>query len=586
MTDIGGTDPTLMTERELPVSVRAEPGAPDIRGPWHYLWWLIASQYPRVLTGSLWGTTWMFGLMVPPYLLSRAVDDGLRAGDREALLLWTAALLGMGLCNALVSIMRHRTMTGVRLDASLRTLRVVARHAALLGGSLHRRLTSGELTALQGVDIIRVAQILTLTGPGVGAVIAYTGVAALLFTISPLLAVLVVIGVPLLALTIGPLLGRMHGRLNSYRDNEGALTDLATDIVAGLRVLRGVGGANHFSSRYRKRSTTLLDQGYRVGTVMSWFHAVTSCLPLVFLASVVWVSARLAGAGEITVGEMVAVYGYVAVLVVPVFFLVEGVTDLVTGHVSLRRVVRMLSLAPEAPAGREPGPRGPAELVDPASGVRVPPGRMTALVCARSEEAAAVVDRLGLRTDSDALWGEVRLREVAPAEVRERILVGDNDAFVFAGTLREVVSAHRERPDDEVREALRTACALDLVAGLPDGLDSPVQARARDLSGGQRQRVLLARAVLLDPEILLLIEPTSAVDAHTEAAMAERLHEARHGRTTVVVGTSPLLLDRADRVVYLVDGVTAAEGTHGSLLAENPAYRALVQREAEEGTGG
>lgn len=120
--------------------------------------------------------------------------------------------------------------------------------------------------------------------------------------------------------------------------------------------------------------------------------------------------------------------------------------------------------------------------------------------------------------------------------------------------------------------------ALDIVRGLPDGLDSPVDAQGRNLSGGQRQRVRMARALLADPEVLLAADPTSAVDAHTEAAMAARLRAARSGRTTVVTSTSPLLLDRADTVYYLVDGSVADAGSHRELLDRNSGYRLLVSR--------
>jgi len=201
----------------------------------------------------------MVGLMVPPYLLARAVDDGLRAGDRSALLLWASAFAAVGLANALVSIMRHRTMTLVRLDATLRTIRVVARHAARLGSALPLRVSSGELSALQVLDVGRIAQILTLTGPGVGAVVAYAGVTVLPSTISLPLAVVVVVGVPLLAVTVGPLLRGVHGRQSEYREREGRLTELAGDIVAGLRVLGGIGGRDRFAARYRERSSAPRD---------------------------------------------------------------------------------------------------------------------------------------------------------------------------------------------------------------------------------------------------------------------------------------------------------------------------------------
>jgi ABC-type multidrug transport system fused ATPase/permease subunit len=173
------------------------------------------------------------------------------------------------------------------------------------------------------------------------------------------------------------------------------------------------------------------------------------------------------------------------------------------------------------------------------------------------------------------------LSEIALAQVRARILVADHEADLFAGTLRELVAGHADRDEAAITKAVHTAVAEDVVRGLPDGLDTPIDAQGRNLSGGQRQRVRLVRALLADPEVLLAIEPTSALDAHTEARVAERLHAARRGRTTLVTTTSPLVLDRADTVTYVVDGKVAATGTHHELLEREPGYRALVARDED-----
>jgi ABC-type multidrug transport system fused ATPase/permease subunit len=197
-------------------------------------------------------------------------------------------------------------------------------------------------------------------------------------------------------------------------------------------------------------------------------------------------------------------------------------------------------------------------------------------------QATELVDRLGRYTDSTVTWGGAPLADMPLAEVRGRILVADNDAYLFAGTFREAVSAHDRHDDPRVRAAIHVAMAEDIVDALPDGIDSFLEAQGRSVSGGQRQRLRLVRALLADPEVLLLVEPTSAVDAHTESVIAERLTAARHGRTTVLVATSPLLLDRADRVAYLVDGRVVATGRHTDLLATQPGYRTLAFRGSEE----
>lgn len=560
------------------------PGTPDVRSPARYLWWLVVSQRRRVLLGSLYGSLWMCALMLPPYFMAKAVDEGLRQRDTGALLFWSAVILAVGAAIAWLGIMRHRTMTLIRLDAAYRTAQVVVRQITRLGATLPRKVSVGEITHLQAGDSGRIAQTLTITGPGVGAVIAYTATAVLLFTISPVLGAVVVLGVPLLALAVGPLLGRLHGAEGDYREQQGLLTARAADIVSGLAVLCGIGGKAVFGKRYRDRSQALVTKGYKVASATSWVQAVGACLPVVFLAVVTWIAARMAASGTITVGELVAVYGYVAALLVPVSFFIEGADDLPRGLVAARRVIGILALEPEVEdgAGTAPAPTGPRELHDPVSGLTLRSGRMTGLATARLDEARALVDRLARYTDSDATWGGTPLAELELAEVRRRILVADNDAHLFAGALRHAVSVRDDTTDAELEHALRTAVAEDIVQALPDGPDTRIEEQGRNVSGGQRQRLRLTRALLADPEVLLLVEPTSALDAHTEATVGRRVHTQRLGRTTLVVTTSPLLLDQADEVAFLADGRVTAVGSHGDLLATEPAYRALVLRDGDE----
>ncbi|MFI8933317.1 ABC transporter transmembrane domain-containing protein [Streptomyces sp. NPDC053474] len=564
-----------------------DPGTPDCRSAARYLWWLITSQRRRVAVGALLGSAWMVCLALPPYLLSRAIDDGLERGQLSVLTGWVAALVGVGVLNAWLAVMRHRTMTKVRMDAAFRSVRVVVSQATRLGGTLPRRVMAGDVVTIGYGDVAVIASTLTITGPGVGAVLAYAVVAALLLSVSPLLAVLVLLGVPLLAVVVGPLLGRLQGAEATYREQQGRLAARFTDIVGGLRVLNGIGGKEVYAERYRRGSQELQATGYRVGAVTSWIQALSVGLPALFLGAVTWLAARMAAQGDITVGELVAVYGYAAVLVVPVTFFVEGGYDLSRGLVAARRVVRFLAMKPD-PLGGEAtsdGPGSAAVLRDPASGVEARPGRLTALVSARPAESAMVIDRLSRFVESSVTWGGIRLDEIHLTQIRQRILVADNEADLFAGPLREVICGPWDRDEETIGRCLHAAVAQDIVRALPHGLDSPVGAQGRNLSGGQRQRLRLARALLADPEVLLAVEPTSALDAHTEAAIATRLHTARSGRTTVVTSTSPLLLDQADTVHYLIDGSVADSGSHRELIARRPGYRLLVSRGAPDADG-
>ncbi|MFC5216395.1 ABC transporter transmembrane domain-containing protein [Streptomyces coerulescens] len=558
-----------------------DPGEPDCRGGWRYLWWLVMRQKTRSVVGALISSVWMVLLAATPYLMSRAVDDGLTAGDQGALAGWTGALFAVGMFNAWLSIMRHRTMTRVRMDANFRTVKVLMGQAVRLGATLPRRIGAGEVVTIGVGDVQTISQSLTVVGPGVGAVVAYLVIAGLLVSVSVPIAVVVLLGMPLVGVLVGPLLGRLQATETQYRERQGVLTARIADLAGGLRVLNGLGGKGLVADAFHRDSQRLRAQGYRVGAVTSWVQALGVGLPTLFLAVVTWLAARLAAQGAITVGELVSVYGYVAVLVGPVAFFIECGYQVSRGVVAARRVVRFLQLEPMADTGTRDAPAEPAVLYDPDSGVRVLPGRLTALAGALPADAVAVVDRLGRYVPSAATWGGVTLDEIALSQVRGRVLVADHESDLFAGPLRELVGGAWDPDDAAVARAVRAAVAEDIVRGLPDGPDTPIDTQGRNLSGGQRQRIRLVRALLADPEVLLAIEPTSALDAHTEARVAERLHAERAGRTTVVTTTSPLVLDRADTVHYLVDGKVAATGTHTELLDGEPGYRALVARDED-----
>ncbi|MFS4096126.1 ABC transporter transmembrane domain-containing protein, partial [Streptomyces sp. AF1A] len=333
-----------------------DPGTPDTRGGWWYLWWLVRCQPGRSVAGALLGSTWMVLLAVQPYMMARAVDDGLVPGRLGVLAGWTAAMFVVGAVNAWLGIMRHRMMTRVRMDANFRTVKVVVGHVVRLGAALSRRAGAGEVVTIGVGDVQTLAQALTVVGPGVGSVVVYAVVAGLLVTVSVWLAVVVLLGVPVIALLTGPLTLRLQGAESEYRERQGVLAARIGDLAGGLRVLNGLGGKGLFADGFRADSQRLRAQGYRVGAVASWVQALGVGLPTLFLAVVTWLAARLTAQGALTVGQLVAVYGYVAVLIGPVAFFVQMAYDLNRGVVAARRVVRLLRLAPEPDEGTLPAP--------------------------------------------------------------------------------------------------------------------------------------------------------------------------------------------------------------------------------------
>jgi ABC-type multidrug transport system fused ATPase/permease subunit len=403
-----------------------------------------------------------------------------------------------------------------------------------------------------------------------------------LLSTSFVLGLVVLVGVPILVMSLSFVIRPLQARQREQREQVGRLTALGADTVSGLRVLRGIGGEQVFLARYRIRSEQVRRAGVRVALPQSTLDSAQVLLPGIFVVIVTWLGARLAVEGRISPGELVAFYGYAAFLVIPLRTAAEAVDKVTRALVGAQRMLAILQVEPlvaepAAPAA-EPPPGLP--LTDTRSGLVVEPGLFICVISAVPQEGIELVDRLGrFVDDGEVLLGGVPISTLPVEVVRRRIVVSETDPLLFSGPLQEELDPWGRATEAQVLDAIAVANAEDVLDALPEGLAGLVEERGRSLSGGQRQRLVLARALLADAEILVLVDPTSAVDAHTEQRIARRLREARRGRTTVILTASPLVLDQAERVVFLEDGRVAATGTHRELLQSAPAYRATVTRE-------
>ena len=565
--------------RNLPLD---HPGVADHRSPGRLLWWLVKGQKGTMLAGAFFGILWMLSQALMPAVIGLAIDRGVTTKDTGELLKYTGLMFGIGVLGALAAIMRHRFAVTNWLTAAYRVVQLVTRQAVRLGATLPRRVATGEVVSIGNNDLSHVGNAMEITARAAGAIVSFFVVAALLLNTSVTLGLLVLIGVPLLMLGIAPMLKPLQRRSLRHREMMGELANLASDIVAGLRVLRGVGGERVFHDRYIRESQRVRDAGVQVGKLQSLLDAAQIALPGFFVVLVVWLGARFAVAGTITVGELVAFYGYAAFLLLPLRTATEAANKWIRGFVAASRICRVLSLEPEVTDPAVPAQEPPvgADLVDVDSGLRVVAGQLTALVADEPEQTAAVADRLGRYSLGQVRWGDVPLEQLPRDVVRRRIVVSDTASTLFSGDLQEQLDLGGHGPE-AVAAALHAASGADILEALPGGLNAVVAERGRSFSGGQRQRLVLARVLTADPEVLILVEPTSAVDAHTEARIADRLPAQRAGRTTVVTTTSPLLLDSADSVAFFERGRVVAVGKHRDLLDEVPAYRQVVTREEE-----
>ncbi|MFJ6580939.1 ABC transporter transmembrane domain-containing protein [Streptomyces sp. NPDC091368] len=584
-----------MQIRDLPY---ADPGVPDVRSGPRFLLWLGRRQLAGQVKSLLWGLLHHLGIAGLPLgvgLAVQAVVD--RDGGRLALA--GALLLGLGSAIAAGDVMLHRTAVTNWITAAARVQQLLARKTAELGSVLTRRVAAGEVVAVSTGDVERIGWFVEALSRFAAAAVTLLVVCVGLVVYQPALGIVVAAGIPVLALAVLPLLPRATRRADVQREKAGRATELASDTVAGLRVLRGIGGEELFLGRYRAASQEVRRAAVHSARMWALISAIQVVLPGLLLIAVVAYGTKLALDGRIEVGELVTVYSAVALTHHALRNFEEIAQAYSFSRPSAQRAARVLALAratvpaPDAPERTEPGAGG--DLYDPLTGLSAPAGVLTAVVCGDPDAAGRLADRLGGHPAEpeaghvSVLLGGVPLDELPLAGARTAVLVQDKEPVLLSGTLRELldVPASGAVRAEEALAAARCDDVLDALAQASvgtggDPMRTRITERGRSLSGGQRQRLALARSLVADPEVLVLDEPTSAVDAHTEAAVAAGLAELRRGRTTVVLASSPLLLDRADRVVLVDGGRAVAVGTHRELLAGEPRYRAVVTRETDE----
>ncbi|MEV4311758.1 ABC transporter ATP-binding protein [Actinocrispum sp. NPDC049592] len=489
----------------------------------------------------LFGSLWMVPLALVPLAIGEAIDQGIAARNTPALLLWIVALLALGVVLSSSTYMLTRCGDQAWFTSARILQNTVIRHATGLGAALPQKIKTGEIVAVGASDLHSIAGVMEVAGRLTGSVVAFAVVAITLIGTSPTLGLVVLVGIPLATLGFMPLLKPLQKRTEAHREEVGTATAVAADIVSGLRILRGIGGERQFTARFAEVSQRVRQAGVAAGKMDSWIAGVALFLPGLVIALVTWLGARLALAGDISVGELVAFFGVSAFLNVPVGVVGEAVHRFNEARVAAARACAIVSLTPTltSPADPRPLPAGSFGLRE--GEIDCAAGELTVITGADPELA----DRLGRYVDADVSAGGVALKDADLDEVRARILVAHNQDLLFSGRLADEIDMGRSV---DLRTALWVADAMDVVDGLENGVDEHLAERGRTLSGGQRQRMVLARALSFDADVLVLDEPTSAVDAHTEARIVERVAELRRGRTTIVLSQSPLWKHVADKV--------------------------------------
>ena len=603
---------------------------PPSLGAGALLRWLLRRAAVPVTLATLAACTSNIIQAIVPAFLGQALDAGIENGLNGRVWGIGALLLVLFVVYAVGDTMLSYFGVTAWMRTAFDVDRLVGRQISATGKDLSRQVSTGEVATIIASDADYLGKLVEYLPALLGAAASFLVVAVLMLRTSVSLGLIVILGMPLVAAIVTLVIRPLQKRQAVQREAQSAVTTITTDTVAGLRILRGIGGEDVFARRYRDASQELRRRGVEVASSQATLMTLQVLLPGLFAAIVVWVAARMAVAGSLTPGGLITFYGYTAYLSWPLWVFTSSVQDYTRAVVGARRLSRLLEVAPAAGSlverlSLDPAAAHPVsgDLVDTGSGLRLKEGRMTALVCPDPQVSADLATRLGRFTDAGptvTLAGRP-LTTMPLEQVRASVVVSGATAQLFTGTLREALDVRggpdpqpagledlvraeterttgadvdqqvrpqeREAPgDDRLIEAIGIADAGDVLTSLSEGLAGMITEKGRSLSGGQRQRVALARALLTEAPTLVLIEPTSALDSHTEARVAAQVHRARAGRTTVVVTASPLVLEACDEVVLLdSSGAELLRSTHRELMAmardghaQAADYRAVVSR--------
>ncbi len=539
----------------------------------------IRRQGRRLLLAYPLIIAWQLGEAMTPVVIGLVVDHGIAGDDLGAFLLWLGVLAALMAGFSLAY--RFGGRLGFRsVQEESHTLRdEIAGHVLDPRGADTDQLP-GEVLSLATADAQMTGVVVRQFGFALGSLTAVIVIGTWLLWTDWVIGVLVIVGMPLtVALTqlLAPAVAR---RTTSQQATIARAAGVASDLMAGLRPLKGVRGEDVAAARYAEAS--LQAQRASITMARSWgvLSGVSSGLSTLFLGIVAAVAGLRALDDAITLGQFIAIVGVAQYLAEPIVALGELTAQAAASLASGTRISRFLHtpalIAEGSVSADPPGDRLTVEGLD----LTVGPGRLVTVMSDDPSFDARLIGSLhGTEQDiGRILIGRHELSALSIASRHRSLLIVDHDADLFEGSVHDAMDPDRELSADQLATVLDASAAHDVVAAHEDGLDHQLRASGGTLSGGQRQRLVLARSLAADRPVLVLHDPTSAVDAVTEQRIATGLRAVRAGRATLVLTSSPALLDTSDEVVIVRDGRVADRGTHRELLARDDSYRQAVIR--------
>jgi ATP-binding cassette subfamily B protein len=529
---------------------------------------------------------------------TKVIDEAIIPRDRDKLWLYLGVILALGIVKAAL-------MAGRRLISGRQALGVefdmrngLYSHLLRLSFGYYDRHQTGQLMSRATVDLQGVRFFL-----GYGLIFFFQNVLTVVFATAAMLWFnwkLALIGLAITPVLIALAYRYSHISHPLLRDVQQRMADVATvaeENIVGVHVVKAFAQEPQEERKFARRSESVFDQSVRANRQRAFYVPLISFIPLLAQAAVLLVGGRMVVRGQMSLGEFFTFNLLLGYLIFPLRSLGMWIGQAQRATASGERIFEVLD-EPEEIANRRDAvdlPDGRGRLHFNRAGfsygvgrpvledvdLEVEAGQTIALIGhtgSGKTTLTSLVARFYDVTSGRVLIDGADVRDLRLESLRSEIGVISQDPFLFSATVRENIAFGKtDATDGEVREAARLAQAAEFVDRLPNGYDTVIGERGITLSGGQRQRIAIARALIVDPRILILDDATASVDATTEARIRLGLREAMRGRTTLIIAHRLSTIALADEIVVLDRGRIVARGVHDQLLEVSPVYREIYE---------